>query len=120
MFYLVTLRPAITSVQFLLCSAIIIINCNSIKTYFLRNGAIVLLRDALYVSGVKAACACKTVHRVCNALSGKSHIFIAMPTDYEMRQSADEFFQRFGIPNIALGVDGTHITLGRRPLDSGK
>lgn len=66
------------------------------------------------------SCACQIVHRFCKALNAKSHIFIAMPTAAEMRKSADELYERFGIPNIALGVDGTHFAIGRRPLESGK
>ena len=32
-----------------------------------------------------------------------------------MRTQADQLEQRFGIPNIPLGTDGTFVRLGKRP-----
>ena len=32
-----------------------------------------------------------------------------------MRATADHFEQKYGLPNFALGVDGTHVRLGLRP-----
>ena len=32
-----------------------------------------------------------------------------------MRASADVLFDRFGVPNIALGVDGTQVKVAKKP-----
>ena len=40
-----------------------------------------------------------------------------MPSRTEMRRTSDFFFQKYGLPNFALGVDGTHILLGLRPSE---
>ena len=64
---------------------------------------------------MKKSCACKTARRVAVAIVNKSPALINMPTQGEMRKSADALFARFGIPNAPLGVDGTHVRLGKKP-----
>jgi len=41
-----------------------------------------------------------------------------MPTAHEMRESANKLEERFNLPNLLLGVDGTHIRLDLKPSDS--
>ena len=38
-----------------------------------------------------------------------------MPTKSELQKSSDKLFERFGIPTVALGVDGVHVRMGRKP-----
>jgi hypothetical protein len=75
-------------------------------------------RIAGYQVGVKKSCACVTIKRVTVALNAISHLLIALPTTEEMRKTSDKLFDRFGIRNVVLGVDGTHIRLERKPLMS--
>lgn len=82
-----------------------------------------ILQNSTHVTsilGVKKSCACDVVHRVSAVLCEISPDFIMMPTKEEMQQSADHFYSRFGIPKLALAVDGTHFKLCQRPLQSGK
>ena len=39
-----------------------------------------------------------------------------MPTTDELRKSSDKLFKKFGIPTAAVGVDGVHIRLGKKPF----
>ena len=74
-------------------------------------------RTAGFLSGVRKSCACKTIRRVTNALCQLAPEVIQMPTQSEMEVSAAHFEHRFGLPNFALGVDGTHVRLGLRPSE---
>jgi hypothetical protein len=52
----------------------------------------------------------------------KADQLVAMPTKAEMRASSEElfdkFFDKFKIPNCLLGINGTHIQLGKAPYPS--
>ncbi len=76
------------------------------------------LRIAGRMMGVKKNCAHVTVKEVTNVFCRSSHKFISMPTNAEMRESANKLSERFGIPNIPLGVDGTQIRLDKKPNES--
>eukprot|EP00094_Tigriopus_californicus_P012757 TCALIF_12332-PA protein Name:"Similar to CAD Probable cinnamyl alcohol dehydrogenase (Pinus radiata)" AED:0.17 eAED:0.23 QI:0/0/0/1/1/1/4/0/393 len=65
--------------------------------------------------GVKKTCAHRVVQEVTGVLCTKSRDFIAMPSPMEMRESAEKLRDRFKIPLVALGVDGTHIRLDHSP-----
>lgn len=80
---------------------------------FLASGT--FQRTAGYMAGVKKSCASVTVHRVTTAICQMAPFVIKLPTRVEMRRTADYFQARYGLPNFALGVDGTHIRLGVRP-----
>jgi hypothetical protein len=68
-----------------------------------------------YMAGVKKSTACMTIRRVARALVAKSDQLIAMPTRAEMRSLSEKHVAKYGVPNAPLGVDGTHIRLGRAP-----
>ena len=38
-----------------------------------------------------------------------------MPTQSELKQSSELIYEKFGIPTAALGVDGVHIRIGKKP-----
>ncbi|TRY72003.1 hypothetical protein TCAL_09538 [Tigriopus californicus] len=65
--------------------------------------------------GVKKTCAHTAVQEVTGVLCTKSRDFIAMSSPMEMRESAEKLRDRFKIPLVALGVDGTHIRLDHSP-----
>jgi hypothetical protein len=68
-----------------------------------------------YLAGVKKTTACMTIRRVSRALVAKADKLVAMPTKAEMRTSSEKLFEKFKIPNCPLGIDGTHIRLGKAP-----
>jgi hypothetical protein len=68
-----------------------------------------------YMAGVKKTTAWATIRRVSRALVALSDQLIAMPTIAEMRASSEKHWEKYGIPNAPLGVDGTHIRLGKLP-----
>ncbi len=63
-------------------------------------------------------CACMTQRRVSLALCRKSLILIKLPHPTKLCMSVDDFFNRFGIPNCPLGIDGTHIRLENAPVQA--
>ena len=65
-------------------------------------------RPSGYLIGVKQACSNTTIHRVVRAIARRSATFITWPTPEEMRVSADFFYEKYGLPNIAMGVDGDY------------
>ena len=50
-----------------------------------------------------------TFRRVADALAARSHHLIKLPSQREMRESADRLYDRFQVPNMPLGIDGTHV-----------
>ncbi len=56
------------------------------------------------------------IHCVTKALCQRGKDFIALPRQAEMRELANDLMDRFGIPRVALGVDGTFIRLGNKPV----
>ena len=60
-------------------------------------------------SGAKKSTANDIVRRVSDAIAARSHHLIKLPNQAEMRESADRLFDRFGVPDMPLGIDGTHI-----------
>ena len=60
-------------------------------------------------AGAKKATACDVVKRVSDAISARSHHLIKLPNRAEMREGADRLFDRFRLPDMPLGIDGTHI-----------
>ena len=41
-----------------------------------------------------------------------------LPTHQEMLKTSETFFNKYGLPNFSLGVDGTHVMLGVRPREN--
>jgi hypothetical protein len=77
-----------------------------------------LQRTAGYLAGVKKSCACLTIRRVTRAICQLAPQFVTMPTEQEMQVTSNHFQNRFGLPNFIMGVDGTHVRLGIRPLEA--
>ena len=38
-----------------------------------------------------------------------------MPTKDELQKSSDKLYKKFGLPTAAVGVDGVHIRIGKKP-----
>ncbi len=72
----------------------------------------------VYLVGAKRSCSRDTIHRVTKAIGAKSHKLIGHSCSEEEQESAKKLYMTFGIPNIALGVDGTQIRLGNKPRAS--
>ena len=47
--------------------------------------------------------------RVADAIAARSHHLIKLPNQAEMRASADRLFDRFRVPDMPFGIDGTHV-----------
>ncbi len=56
-----------------------------------------------------------SIHRTLDAIITMCSDLIALPTQEDMRKSAQDIFLRFRLPNFALGVDGTFVRLGKKP-----
>lgn len=74
-------------------------------------------RIAGQIAGVKKSCACLTLRRVTTAICRLAPNVIQLPSRSEMRRSSDYFMNKYGLPNFAMGVDGTHVMLGVRPTE---
>jgi hypothetical protein len=74
-------------------------------------------RVAGHIAGVKKSCASVTLRRVITAICQLAQNTIQLPTRSEMRRASDNFMDKYGLPNFAMGVDGTHIMLGVRPAE---
>jgi hypothetical protein len=72
-------------------------------------------RIAGQIAGVKKSCACLTLRRVITSICRLAPTTIQLPSRSEMRRTSDNFMDKYGLPNFAMGVDGTHIMLGVRP-----
>ncbi len=83
---------------------------------YLSSGAFQYVAGSMM--GASKSASFNTVHRVLNAFDSKADQIIALPTTQEMRHSADEMEAKFTIPGMALGVDGTFVTLLRQPNKS--
>ncbi len=70
------------------------------------------------IIGASKTTAHVVIHRVMESFMNNCHGVISLPTETEMRDSAENIFRRFGLPNIPLGVDGTFIRLGKKPLNA--
>lgn len=88
----------------------------SLALTFYASGT--FMRTAGYLAGVKKSCACKTIHRVTTAICHLAQNVIHMPTIREMRSTSQKFLDKYGLPNFAMGVDGTHVHLGVRPCQN--
>jgi len=74
-------------------------------------------RIAGHIAGVKKSCACITLRRVTTSICRLAPNTIQLPSRSEMRRTSDNFMDKYGLPNFAFGVDGTHIMLGVRPTE---
>ncbi len=82
---------------------------------FLSSGT--FQRTAGVIAGVSVSCANTTINRVITTLCQLAPEVIRMPTREQMRTTANFFMAKYGLPNFAYGVDGTHILLGLRPSE---
>lgn len=64
-------------------------------------------RTAGLLAGVSKTCAHSTIHRVTRAIYHLAGNFIKVPSEDQMKETADFFMQKYGLPNFACGVDGT-------------
>ena len=69
-------------------------------------------------AGAKKSTANDIIRRVSDAIASRSHHLIKLPDRAEMRRGADRLFDRFGLPDMPLGVDGTHVPLHHAPYRS--
>ena len=60
-------------------------------------------------AGVKKSTANYAIRRVADAIAARSHHLIKLPNQAEMRSSADRLFDRFRVPDMPFGIDGTHV-----------
>ena len=83
------------------------INQVCVFTSYLGSGSVQWLTAT--PAGVKKAAANCAIRRVADAISARSHHLIKLPSHAEMRESANRLFDRFRVPDMPLGIDGTHI-----------
>ena len=79
----------------------------SVALQFLSSGS--FQRVAGRTQGLSISHSGKVIRRVLKIIAESSPAFITMPDMSELRRSAFELQRRFGIPQVAIGVDGTHI-----------
>ena len=68
----------------------------------------------LHFSGVKQPTAHQVIKKTAPILASLAPFFIKLPARHEMRILADQLEERFKIPNIPMGTDGTFIRLGKK------
>lgn len=76
------------------------------------------MHTAGYLAGAKKNCAWATIHRTVDVICRHQNDFVNLPTHREMQETANYFQERYRIPRVCLGVDGSLITLGRKPCES--
>ena len=67
------------------------------------------------MAGVKKAATCDIVGEVAKALVAKLRDYIKWPKPEEMRVLAQDNNEKYGLPNMPLGVDGSLIRLAGKP-----
>ena len=85
----------------------------AITLAYLANGS--FQHVAGVIIGASKNAAHESIHRVLLAFLEQVDGLITLPTEEEMRHSAHDIYQRFGLPNFCLGVDGTFVRLGKKP-----
>jgi hypothetical protein len=72
-------------------------------------------RTTALCGGISQPSVCRIVKRVSEAICMHKAEHINMPSLEEMHETAGHMMGRFGLPRIALGVDGMHARLEKAP-----
>jgi hypothetical protein len=78
-------------------------------------GGGIYTRIAGYCGAVSNTCAWTTINRVTDRLFQLKGQFIRLPTAPEMEQTAQNLFERFGLPRFAFGIDGVITSFEEAP-----
>ncbi len=74
-------------------------------------------RISAYCAGVSQATAWRAIDKVTRAICSRKAEFIRMPSEEEMRRTAQRMEEKFNLPRFAFAVDGVMVRFDYEPRD---